>query len=70
MTTTFAQFLRNDSGTAMVEYSIVLAVFGVAMIGVLQSVFNSSGSQLTSTQTHLQNTALSLPVPNPTPTGS
>jgi Flp pilus assembly pilin Flp len=66
----FAHFLRNDSGTAVVEYSIVLAVFGVAMIGVLQSVFNTSGNQLSSTQTHLQNTSLSLPVPNPTPTGS
>ncbi len=70
MNSSFAHFLRNDSGTAVVEYSIVLAVFGVAMISVLQSVFNTSGNQLSSTQTHLQNTSLSLPVPNPTPTGS
>jgi Flp pilus assembly pilin Flp len=66
----FAHFLRDDSGTAVVEYSIVLAVLGVGMISVLQAVFNSSGTQLTTTQTHLANTSLSLPVPNPTPTGS
>ncbi len=70
MNNSFAHFLRDDSGTAVVEYSIVLAVLGVGMISVLQAVFNSSGSQLTSTQTHLENTSLSLPVPNPTPTGS
>jgi hypothetical protein len=40
------------------------------MIGVLQAVFNSSGTQLTTTQTHLANTSLSLPAPNATPAGS
>jgi Flp pilus assembly pilin Flp len=56
-------FARSDSGSVTVEYSLVVAIFGVTMIGALQVIFNTSGSQLTSTQSQLQSTALSLPSP-------
>jgi len=59
----FANFLRNDAGTAAVEYSVVMCVFAMALIGVCQTFLTTSGTQLTGTQTNLQSTALVLPSP-------
>jgi Flp pilus assembly pilin Flp len=38
--------VRDDSGTATVEYSLVVALFGVTIISAFQVVLNESGSQL------------------------
>jgi Flp pilus assembly pilin Flp len=56
-------FARNDSGDATFEYAIVVAIFGVTVIGGIQAVLNTSGGQLTSTQSNLSSTSLSLPTP-------
>ncbi len=58
-------FAKDDSGTATVEYAVVLALFGMSVIGAFQVVVNESGSQLSNTQNHLQTTALVPPTPAP-----
>jgi len=54
----FAIFLRDDQGTAIPEYAIVMTVFAISLIGIFQLFLNESQSQLTGTQTSLQSTAL------------
>ncbi len=61
----FANFIRDDSANATVEYAIVACVFGMALIGVCQAFLTSSGAQLSGTQSNLQTTAMVPPTPAP-----
>ena len=56
-------FIRDESATAAIEYSIVLALFGVVVISSFEAIYNESGSQLTNTQGNLSNTAMIPPTP-------
>jgi pilus assembly protein Flp/PilA len=54
MTTMFKRFLKNESGATAIEYALIAALIGVALIGTLQALrgnmqtsFNSIGAQLT-----------------------
>ena len=52
-----ARFLRDESGQAMAEYSLVAACCAVVMIAVIFVMRTWSGSNLTGTQTKLSNEA-------------
>ncbi len=66
--TSLVEMLRSDAGTATAEYSLVMATFAISTIGIFQTFISVSGSNLTTTQSGLEATALSLPTPTPSST--
>jgi Flp pilus assembly pilin Flp len=57
----FHQLIRDDAGTALVEYAIVTASLAVMMIAALKLIAGETGIQFTTTAAGLTAFAVSPP---------
>ncbi len=51
MTSLIARFVKNESGATAIEYGLIAALIGVAIIGALRA----TGTKLNGTFTNVQN---------------